>query len=81
MKKVKDVILWCMIFLLCCPITVFASSGEELSVPEPTVSDYLMVIGVWVASMAVGMIGYYLYNKYKCKKRRSDSVKKSRSKD
>lgn len=81
MKKLKNIILWCMVSLVCCSTTVFASSGEEFSVPEPTISDYLTVIGVWVASMAVGMIGYYFYSKYKRKKRRSDSVKKSKSKD
>ena len=65
--------------VLCCALPVFASSTEsEFTVPEATAQDYLFVLGVWMGSMALAMVVYYFYLKWKRKKRSGGRVDKTR---
>ena len=85
LKKIRKISVFLLVFMLlagiCCA-GVFASGEEANYTPQPTLMDYLTVIGVWLGSMAVGMIGYYLYAKNKRRKSKENGgIKKSRSKD
>ena len=68
-----------LLLLLCVSLPVYASSTEsEFTVPEATAQDYLFVLGVWMGSMALAMVVYYFYLKWKRKKRSGGGVDKTR---
>ncbi len=67
-----------LLLLLSCALPVYASSSEgEFTVPEATAQDYLFVLGVWMGSMALAMVVYYFYLKWK-RKKRTGGVDKTR---